>query len=831
MAPLTELLVIAHTHWDREWYHSLSGFRARLTGLVDELLDHPGPPGNSFLLDGQAILLEDYVAVRPERAAELSALVRDGRLEAGPWYVLADELIPSGEALVRNLLAGRDTLRRFRGAAPSVLYCPDSFGHPAALPIIAHGFGCDVIVLWRGFGGGRWHGHDCARWRGPDGSAVLLYHLPPDGYEFGSSLPTDPAQARSRWARIHSVMGARSATGVSLLLNGADHHARQRDLAEAVAALATVAAPVRVGGASLGAAAARLLDAAARVQLPEVSGELRDSYGYTWTLGGTLGTRAHQKRANAMAERLLVRDVEPWVALLPGGGAATSRALLQSAWRTLLAAHPHDTLCGTSIDEVAMAFDARVRASSEEGEVIRDGAVNDLVGHDAESARLVPDAWRSVAVIRNPAPRARGGIVEMTLTAKVADIAVGPGSAARQGARTRPSAFRVDGVRMQVLERAERVELTESPRAYPDADAVVEVRAVGWMEPMKGYGVVTRMHRGHAMPDLPTPVAVTPSTLDNGRVRIDVSVTGEVSFHGRELGVTIASLLRFERHEDAGDLYTPSIRAPLDAPRHVRTRVLHRGPIRGALRLDYRLGARSAGSCALTITLDADARHARIDVQGDNREADHRLRLVVATGCTGGRTLADAAFGPVERSNMLVSDGDFKCGAVVRTAPLQRWVARFSDIAGAVLVSDGLAEYESLDNGDIAATLVRSVGELSRHDLPERPGHAGWPAPTPLAQCPGPYAARFAFRALGPDADGVRAEIERFADDVLLPITARTLRSNVGEATEVGGLELVGDGLAFSAALPSARCGVDNAALRESARCARRSERGTCTAT
>jgi len=56
--------------------------------LIDELLDEPPPPGESFLLDGQAIVLEDYLAVRPDRATALASLLRDGRLEAGAWYVL-----------------------------------------------------------------------------------------------------------------------------------------------------------------------------------------------------------------------------------------------------------------------------------------------------------------------------------------------------------------------------------------------------------------------------------------------------------------------------------------------------------------------------------------------------------------------------------------------------------------------------------------------------------------------------------------------------------------------------------------------------------------------
>jgi alpha-mannosidase len=134
--------IVSHTHWDREWYHPLERFQQRLVALVDDLLDDPPSGDESFLLDGQAIVVDDYLEIRPERAMEIGALLRDGRLEAGPWYVLADELIPSGEALVRNLLAGRRALRRFDAASPPVLYCPDSFGHPASLPVSRRALVC-----------------------------------------------------------------------------------------------------------------------------------------------------------------------------------------------------------------------------------------------------------------------------------------------------------------------------------------------------------------------------------------------------------------------------------------------------------------------------------------------------------------------------------------------------------------------------------------------------------------------------------------------------------------------------------------------------------------
>ncbi|NUQ11965.1 MAG: alpha-mannosidase, partial [Gemmatimonadaceae bacterium] len=114
------VLVVAHTHWDREWYRTAARFRPRLVALIDELLQ--GVAGSPFLLDGQAVVLEDYLEWRPECAADLSRALRAGGLEAGPWYVLADELIPSGEGLVRNLLAGRRVLSALRAAPPPVLY-------------------------------------------------------------------------------------------------------------------------------------------------------------------------------------------------------------------------------------------------------------------------------------------------------------------------------------------------------------------------------------------------------------------------------------------------------------------------------------------------------------------------------------------------------------------------------------------------------------------------------------------------------------------------------------------------------------------------------------
>ena len=809
-APLTDLYVVPHTHWDREWYRTAERFRQRLVALIDELIDDPPATGECFLLDGQAILLDDYLAVRPERTAEIGTLLQQRRLEAGPWYVLADELIPGGEALVRNLRLGTNAVRRLRGTPPSVLYCPDSFGHPAVLPDIAAGFGLPAIVLWRGLGGDRSPPADLVRWRGAGGNSVLVYHLPPDGYEFGSTLPADTAGAELRWQHMATVLAPRSATGAALLMNGADHHARQRQLSAALRALAIAAAPVRVHACSLDSAVRAIVDAVAGVPVAELSGELRDSYGYAWTLQGTFGTRAAQKRRNATAERLLVRDVEPWLALTEASTGGSSRALLDAAWRTLLQAHPHDTLCGTSLDAVASAFDARVAAADVQGRGLRDDALMALIEHDRDAARAQASSWHAAVVIRNAAARRRGGVVNLSLAATLASVAVGPTSASRQGSRQRRPPWGVEGVPVQLLSQGERVSLTESARAYPHADLVAEAHAVGWIEPMDGFTIATRRQAGRTRTQVPNPVRCGATWLDNGLVRVDVDASGVVSMTDHALVRRVVDVVRLERQHEVGDLYTPAPRERIEVGAARRVRLVHRGPLRGELAVDFPVGGLSHGAggpCTIALQLDAGSPNVRMLVRGENRSRDHRLRLCVATGLAGSTTLADAAFLAVARTPLVVGPAGESMEHVVPTAPLHRWIARFTADAGVVLVSDGLAEYESRSDGSMLITLLRAVGQLSRADLPERPGHAGWPAATPAAQCMGPYSACFALRMVNADSPKVRDEIEHFAEDELVPLVGETLRSNLLAPRVRGGLSLEGAGLSFSAALPAAREG------------------------
>ncbi len=216
--------LIPHTHWDREWYRSRAAFRARLVSAFGAMLDllHRDPHGR-FTLDGQTVILDDVLDVAPEWELAIAQLVHQRRLAIGPWYILADEQLPCGESLLRNLLEGsRDAA--LWGNRMDVLYSPDAFGHPAILPALAAEFGIGAGVVWRGLAPAPGAERDLYRWRAPDGREIVVHHLPRAGYESGAAL-LEPRRLAQRWATLRGQLLARAVTPEIAVWIGADHRA------------------------------------------------------------------------------------------------------------------------------------------------------------------------------------------------------------------------------------------------------------------------------------------------------------------------------------------------------------------------------------------------------------------------------------------------------------------------------------------------------------------------------------------------------------------------------------------------------------------------------
>lgn len=187
--------IISHTHWDREWYKTFETYRVKLVKVVDNLMDllESNQEYESFMLDGQLIVLEDYLVIKPENRERLKKLIRKGRIVVGPWYIQPDEFIPSGESLIRNLLIGLQIGDEF-GHVMEIGYLPDSFGQTAQLPQVLKGCGIDHAVIWRGLSD-----EDLTKkefvWQGLDDSQVIGHYLPL-GYENAKWLSTDLEESK-----------------------------------------------------------------------------------------------------------------------------------------------------------------------------------------------------------------------------------------------------------------------------------------------------------------------------------------------------------------------------------------------------------------------------------------------------------------------------------------------------------------------------------------------------------------------------------------------------------------------------------------------------------
>ncbi len=425
-----QLMVISHTHWDREWYLPYQSFRVRLVGLFDMLLDiFDSDPGyKHFMLDGHTIPLEDYLEVRPDRFDDLERVVQQGKLLIGPWYIIPDEALPGGEALVRNILRGHRVARAF-GPVMKVGYIPDPFGQIAHMPAIFRGFGIEYATMWRG-------ADDSLKtteffWRSPDGSEVLAIHKP-KGYGSAASLPQQPKQLLARIQAIRDELEPLATTPYVLVMNGSDHLPPQPELSSMIRA-----ANMEIEGAVL-----------EHSSLPEVFDNVRRFIGeraHEWPvhmgefrsgqrahlLPGVLSARMWIKQQNQECEDLLAHWAEPfstwadilkkqvgpeWREPLPPTTAhmpfptseASISALIDRAWRHLLENQPHDSICGCSVDAVHEEMRQRYAWVKEIGEEVVRQSLRTI-------GALGPDDPHGTIAVFNPTPQPATGYVVATV--------------------------------------------------------------------------------------------------------------------------------------------------------------------------------------------------------------------------------------------------------------------------------------------------------------------------------------------------------------------------------------------------------------------------------
>lgn len=427
-----EVDLVSHTHWDREWYRTFQQFRLRLVHLMDELLEifATDPDFKHFMLDGQTIVLDDYLRIRPETEERLQELVQSGRLVIGPWHILPDMFLVSPEAHIRNLLEGDRETRRFGPKMP-VGYMPDSFGHIGQMPQILRGFGIESACVWRGPGDEPAEFH----WQSPDGSLVLMLYLR-DSYSNGASLNAGaPTQFIEQLRQAVDSLAPHSAVSHLLVMYGTDHMEPPRATSNAIKCANEQLEGIRVSHSTLPAYLAAVKEEIdqKKVEIPTVAGELRSSK-LSHLLPGVLSTRIWIKQRSHTCENLLERWAEPFstFAALAAtdvdlrGMLGNSTGILREAWRILMECYPHDSICGCSIDQVHDEMRPRFDQAEQIGEELTRQSLSALAGAVNTAYPMRGAKSDAAIVVFNPSSRGRTDIVsvEIALPPGVSDFEI-----------------------------------------------------------------------------------------------------------------------------------------------------------------------------------------------------------------------------------------------------------------------------------------------------------------------------------------------------------------------------------------------------------------------
>lgn len=383
------VIAVGHAHIDSAWLWPLRETIRKCARTFSNVLDlMERDPGFVFACSSAqqyAWMKEHY----PDLFERIRARALEGRfVPVGGMWVESDTNMPGGEALARQLIAGKSFFLREFGIEPLDVWLPDSFGYTGALPQIIAAAGSRYFLTQKT----SWNEtnlmpHHTFSWEGIDGTRVFTHFPPVDTY---SSELSGEELAKAQ--RQYSEKGA---SNVSLVPFGYGNGGGgpTREMLAAASRLESLEGSPTV---ELASPRAFFEEAERDYPNPPVwSGEL-----YLEFHRGTYTSQAKTKAGNRRSEHLL-REAELWASTAAvRSGAEYPYERLAELWHTVLLLQFHDILPGSSIAWVHQQAESSYATVAERLEVIIAEAIASLGGN--------PDAGGAVTF--NASPFAVAGV-------------------------------------------------------------------------------------------------------------------------------------------------------------------------------------------------------------------------------------------------------------------------------------------------------------------------------------------------------------------------------------------------------------------------------------
>ena len=781
-----KVYIISHSHWDREWYMAYEQHHMRLIELIDDLLElfEVDPSFNSFHLDGQTIILDDYLQVRPEKRQAIQQAINEGKLRIGPFYILQDDFLISSESNVRNMLIGMEESRKW-GTPVMLGYFPDTFGNMGQTPQLMKQAGISAAAFGRGvkpigFDNQVLEAENYSSqysemwWKGPDQTAIfgLLFA---NWYSNGNEIPVEKEAALAFWKQKLADAEQYASTNHLLMMNGVDHQPVQKDISKAIH-LANELFPDYEFIHSNFTDYLEAVQKDVPEDLGSVEGELTSQETDGWyTLANTASARVYLKQWNTKVQRQLENITEPLATMAYEVSGNYPHDQLDYAWKTLMQNHPHDSICGCSVDSVHREMIPRFEKADEVGKYLAQDSLEQLTAA-IDTTGFPKDSFPFVIV--NTAGMDKTGEAEITIELERKRFAEGIPEQLYQELENLPKRkYHVEtksGATIPAILSEETVQfgydLPKDRFRVPYMARMIKVTLP--LENMPAFSWETfALVEGEAKAEeKETMIHQSGRIIENGPLHLTNEKNGTITMEDRKNKRKLNNLHIFEDIGDIGNEYifkqpfcdqpilssnkeNSEVKVLVDTPEIAKISILQEMeiPVSADERLEkeqqmvvefrYRKAERSKEKRILQIktimTIRKDSKKIDFETTLDNQMKDHRLRVLFPTKLHVEHHEADSIFEVVKRPNHVSKSWENPTNPQHQ----QAFVNIHDEEYGVTVGNFGLNEYEVTEDGQIAVTLLRSVGEL---------GDWGY-FPTPEAQCLGEHRFNYSIELHGPE--------------------------------------------------------------------------------
>lgn len=764
--------IVPHMHWDREWYFTTEESRILLLNNMEEILSklENEKDYKYYILDGQTCILEDFFEIKPNEKERIKKLVKAGKLIIGPWYTQTDEMIVSGESIVRNMFYGINDSKEF-GAYMDIGYLPDSFGQSGQLPQILNGFGIDKVIFWRGVS--ERHGTKKIEffWEG-NGNSKVLAHIMPLGYAIGKYLPADKEALKKRIDGYFEVL-ERGAVGDNILLpNGHDQMPIQKNIFEIIDMLKEIYPDKEFFLSNYNNLFEEFKKDASKYDT--LKGEFIDGK-YMRVHRSIYSTRMDIKNIHAKLEHKLVNILEPLAVIAYSLGFEYYTTLIEKIWKTMLKNHAHDSIGCCCSDKVHKEIMYRF--------FIAEDMMDNLIEFYKRKIVDAIDSKNNLDRITlfNTLPYTRTSVIKTSIITKLKEFSI-------------------------VDENGNEIEFGITDKSIIDSGLIdrqlvhyenydpfnkYEIEFIGENIPALGYKTYYVSDK-KSNKIKSNEVNKNKTFIENEFYKIDVNDNGSINIFSKELNERFENVLIFEDGEDDGDEYNYSptnndfiiyssnsksnykiinsaysqklnIDIEMNIPKDIESR--HKKITDSILKINA------------AIELNKYSKTININLEIENNSCDHRVRVLIPSKISSLFSFADNQYGTVKRA--VVDDAinvwekeDWK-EAPVSIYPMLSFVSLNNESKGVSIVTNGMREYQIIgdDFSTIALTLFRSIGVIGKEELSLRPGRpSGIKMPTPDSQMIGKL--KLDFGIIMHKGNYIKASISKYAKEYSSSITA-----------------------------------------------------------